>query len=101
MVGLRKKGGDHHHDVDDDVHDQHHVHDDSHDDVHDAQEHRLRLSLKYRHGPQQHRSAVLLMTVPILERQSMLLCIINIIVLFSHCFAAVFAPDNGRVSPGS
>ena len=39
-------------------------------------------SLKYRHGHQQHRGAVLLGTVPILKRQSkcMLLCIMNIIM---------------------
>ena len=63
-AALGGKGGDHHHDVD--------------DDIHDAQEHRL--SLKYRHGHQQHRRAVLLMTMPILKRQSMLLCIMNIIM---------------------
>ena len=51
----------------------------SHDDVHDAQEHRL--SLKYRHGHQQHRGAVLLGTVPILKRQSMLtMTLMNIIM---------------------
>ena len=37
------RGADHHHDVGDNAHDQHHVHDDSHGDVHDAQEHRLSL----------------------------------------------------------
>ena len=30
------KGGDHHHDVDGGVHDQHHVHDESHHDVHES-----------------------------------------------------------------
>ena len=30
------RDGDHHHDVDDDVHDQHHVHDDSHEHHHES-----------------------------------------------------------------